>query len=95
MNRFELMDQLAERGLGRPLASARPLGLSIEAVAAALWPLNARFAPHAAPIGSLAYDAALAPAADAAIERLLLHGDDWAGEAPAVWRATSTHRAAS
>lgn len=86
MTRTELMAQLAERALGRPLASTRPLSLSIDTVVAALWPLNKRFASHAAQIDPLAYNAALAPAADAAIERLLLQGDDWTAEPPAVWR---------
>lgn len=86
MNRFELQKQLAEQALGRPLETTRPTPMSIEQVAAALWPLNARFRKHLAQIQSLAYDKSLEGAANDAVARLVLHDDTWDGEAPGVWR---------
>lgn len=86
MTRFELMQRLVQQALGQPLEGTLPVGMSIEQVVQALWPLNDRFRPHLAQIQSLPYDARLAGAADEALQRLLLLDADWSSEPSAVWR---------
>jgi hypothetical protein len=86
MNRFDLQKLIAERALGRPLETTRPVHMSINQVIEAVWPLNERFRPHLVQIQSLAYDKSLEGTADAVIERWLLDGEDWDKAPPGVWR---------
>jgi len=86
MTRIELLERLASQGLDRPLAPARPARMTVQQVMEAIWPLGERFRPHLAAIRTIRYDAAHEPAADMAVERMLLQDCDWADEPPAVWR---------
>lgn len=86
MNRLELIRTYVQQHTGQQLEAFEPQPFFATQVLEVLWPLNARFRPHLAQIGSVAYAAAFEPEADEAIQALVLVDDDWSGVSPGAWR---------
>ena len=86
MNRLELIRAYVQQLTGQSLEFFSPQPFSPDQVQRALWPLNARFRPHMAQIGSVAYAATFEAEADAAVQALVLDDDDWSGVSPGAWR---------
>lgn len=86
MNRLELIRAYVQQHTSQPLEAFEPQPFLAAQVLEVLWSLNARFRPHLAQIGSVAYAATFEPEADKAVQALVLADDDWSGVSPGAWR---------